>query len=198
MLVSLVILLGNLILLGVVLYLRQRQYLAQFFARKLLHILSAAGAIGASFVLTQWQFVAITIFFIGLYAILYYRKKLAAIQPTDRLTLGAPLYPIGIATLALPLWDTPRLLWAGIAILGVPDVLAAIVEEYIQVSPVRKIVLRLLTYSLSAVAILILVLPLPFALVLAVLLATVEYASVKGTDNLTIPLAFVFATLFLA
>lgn len=194
---ALAILLANCGLLGLIVIFRKKGILSQFAARKALHLLSAIGAIVATTLVNQQSFLFVTGFFCLLYAGLFFRQRLRAIEPAHLKTYGAPLYPFGVFVLALTLWSNPDFLRTGILILGVPDVLAAFVQNFWKKPIGQVLVARFIVYcAATAGALLFVADSFWFVLVGSVVLGVVEYASPNGTDNFTVPVTTAVLFLF--
>lgn len=170
--------------------------------RKLLHILLAAGfALFGSALGTLGCVVAASVLFIGFFGarIVGVFKSLRLVEPTS---FGDLFFACGVAAAALLFVDRdPTAFQAGMLALGFADPLAALVGKrwgtthYMIFGEVRTREGALACAVITAVIFLTCGVSISSALLGGITIALVEAFSVRGADNLTIPLvagAFIY------
>jgi len=198
MIKALLILLLNLFNFWIVVRFRKANYISQFAARKIMHITTALGCLVAVVILSQYWYATVCLFFVLFYFALHFGKKTRVLDSENHKSLGVPLYPVGLAIMSIFLWDNRIIHILGILVLGIPDSLGAVVEEWVKpyASKYSRLIKFLVYYALTA-SLLIFGLSLPLALGVGLFLAVVESVSPYGFDNLTVPIAFAISILIL-
>lgn len=188
----------NLTLLGLILYLRRHHLISQFYGRKLLHVLSALGAIIAVSVVSQLTYLFVCLLFTLFYSWLNYRHQLVTLEIKPAGNLGAPLFPLGLFIMAAVLWPMPSLHYLGILLLGVPDVFGAAAEEFFKPTHLfRAKIIKIIVYFSVTAVIMYLFKPFFPIILIAGILTLVENKSDSGWDNITVPAVYTLLILAL-
>lgn len=165
--------------------------------RKTAHFGGAAIALVAPLLLPKAGVVLLGLTFAALLLVTKRTALLDSVHKADRVTLGEVFLPLGVSSAAL-LFLPDRLghYLFGMLIMGLADGLAGIIgkrwgRHRLVLFGIRKTWEGTLTFFMSTALIVSLVTPLtlgPLALV-CLLLTVVEFVSVRGLDNLTLPIA---------
>lgn len=162
------------------------------YTRKVAHVLSAIAAIIASNYLSKPEFITITIIFLFLFILSYYFRILKSIHynssPTHK-NYGEVLYPLSIILIAQFLYEDKILFILGLLILGISDSMAWLGGKIAKKN--HKTILGSLLYFITTLIILATVVDIIPSLIISLALTIVERYSTKGSDNITVPIAYI-------
>lgn len=188
--------------------------------RKIVHIIVGIFVASTPFILsTMYPVLILGLVFAVLDFIAVKRHWLNGMHSTRRRSYGTVFYPLSIVILTLWLWNSHPLIYLNsILIMAIPDALAAVVGEHLShpheyyFGPEKKSIQGSCTMFFSTIIILLagflLLAPLfnhqwstgqmVWAATVTAFLATAgEMVSVRGSDNLTVPLISAFALFYL-
>lgn len=175
----------------------QRRFkIAGEYTRKIAHVITGLGAILAYQFLTQREFIFVTFIFLLIFVVSYKKRFFNSIHSVGRKTYGEITYPLGILLIAVFTYNTPKNFIYGILLLAIPDVIAYLAGKGKNVGN-KKTYRGSFAYFISAFLILITGFSPLYAVLMALLLAVVEFISPYGSDNLSVPLAYVLLTAIL-
>src|SRR3989344_3044497 len=104
------------------------------YTRKAAHVLTGLGAIFASKLLHQKEFIFVTFVFLLVFIVSYKKRFFNSIHAVERKTYGEITYPLGILLIAIFSYNDPRIFIYGLLLLAVPDVAAYVVGKRKSVS----------------------------------------------------------------
>ncbi|MBU1750150.1 MAG: hypothetical protein KKA73_20895, partial [Chloroflexi bacterium] len=174
--------------------------------RKFVHIGVGLWAIGTVLVFENWYFAIIPpLSFIVLNYISYRREVFKAMELEDKGNLGTVYFPISFALVIALCWARPAVIAAGLMPMTWGDAFASIVgvrwgrHRYTIGGTTRSLEgsAAMFLFSLVSVFLVLWGLGTPsgaaglYALVVAVVATVVEALSVRGLDNITVPLVSV-------
>ncbi len=212
--------LALLMLIGIAEFIRRRQNWPAEATRKIVHIMTGVLVATTPFVLdSMWPMVILGVVF-ALFDYLAIRFHFfTAMHGTKRKSYGTVFYPLSFVFLVLVLWNGQKLVFVtSMLIMAVADAVAAIVGERVKhpvelhTGPERKTLQGSLSMAVSTFIIVafctsvlgpLLGRPVAIGLVfwsagvVAVIAAVSEAVSLKGSDNLTVPLACAFVLYFM-
>jgi len=174
------------------------------FTRKFVHIGVGLWAIGTVLVFETWYFAVIPpLSFIVLNYISYRREVFKAMELADKSNLGTVYFPISFALVIALCWVRPAVIAAGLMPMTWGDAFASIIgrrwgtHRYTIGGSTRSLEgsAAMFLFSLASVFLVLwgfgtpLVVAGAYALVVAAVATLVEAVSIKGLDNITVPLA---------
>jgi len=174
------------------------------FTRKFVHIGVGLWAIGTVLVFETWYFAVIPpLSFIVLNYISYRREVFKAMELADKSNLGTVYFPISFALVIALCWARPTIIAAGLMPMTWGDAFASIIgrrwgtHRYTIGGSTRSLEgsAAMFLFSLASVFLVLwgfgtpLVVAGAYALVVAAVATLVEAVSIKGLDNITVPLA---------
>ncbi len=180
--------------------------LAPELTRKIAHVVGGAIALGFPLVFdSPWPVIALAVLFVVLLAVTARLGLLGSIHGVDRATIGAILYPVGVA-IAL-VGAQHHAAWYSVAILSLSlgDAAAGVVGSrwgrlrFCVWRSARSVEGSLAAFGVSAAATALVLsatgsaAPLIGALLVGAAVAVVEAVSPGGTDNVTVPVVALIA-----
>lgn len=162
-------------------------------SRKTTHILTGIAVAFSAWYVPQPYLVALALMFIAVILISRSRGIFRSIHDSERSGLGDLWYPAGILLAAL-LFSDPAVFMYAVLVLAVSDGLAGLLgktfgKRRISFISTPKTYLGSGVFIISTFVLSLMVLPWPLAAGAAVYLALVEALSIRGLDNLILPLA---------
>lgn len=173
------------------------------FTRKFVHIGVGLWAIGTVLVFQNWYAAIVPpLSFIVLNYISYRREVFKAMEAADKSNLGTVYFPISFAIVIALCWARPAVIAAGLMPMTWGDALASIIgmrwgrRRYTVGGSTRSLEgsVAMFVFSLAAVFLVLWGGGTPpvtaglYALVVAAVATLVEAVSVRGLDNITVPL----------
>ncbi len=154
--------------------------------RRISHVAACLYGIGIHAVLPMWWFVAVAGTFVVLMTVSKVLRILRSIHDTKRSTWGEVYMPLGLGLAAMVAGADQRAFVVAAAILGLADVAAGLVGD--RKGSDSKTWGGTVAFALVSLAILVAARSgIPLSLVVAAFLAALERISLRGLDNLTIP-----------
>jgi phytol kinase len=164
----------------------RRRGISSEVTRRAAHVVAALFAILVHTIFTDWLFVAIAVAFALLMALSRRIRLLSAIHNTRRDSLGEVYLPLGAAGAAIIAGDNDMAFVAAMLVLGLADVAAGIVGDVMR-APHKTGWGSLACFVVAGLVLLACGVDWPVSLVTAVSVAITERLSLRGIDNLTIP-----------
>ena len=163
--------------------------------RKFMHVSAGLGVIFWSKYGNRTEYLLLSLFFLLLLAFFYKYKPLEIFHLSYRKSYGEITYMLGLILLGGLFLDQPRFFVPGILALVFPDAIAGL--SIILRKKTKKDHLSFLFCFFTALFILLLYFPVNYAVLLAILIATTEFCSPYGLDNLTVPIIYTATVGFL-
>ena len=161
--------------------------------RKIAHVISGVGVVLLSPYVSKEEYLLATVVFIIIFSYSFYKKILRSIHIKEN--IGEILYPVSLFLFGVFLYNEPGLFRAGVLILALADTVSAVAGR--KFSKESNYFKGALGFWMTAFVILQPTVGVLAGIVMAAILAYVEYVSIKGWDNLTVPAAFIVLTFFL-
>lgn len=160
-----------------------------------------SGHIGIGLLVIFWiqyltfpEFFTITCLFFIIFIVFYYYKLPLSIYLFSRKTYGEIAYIVGIGLLGLSLYEDKNKLILGMLLLIFPDSISGLYNFHWkknEKNTVHAIVYFIVSCILSSFYV-----SYPAALFISLFLTGVEFYSSRGSDNVTVPLAYILLIRF--
>ena len=161
--------------------------------RKIAHVISGIGVVLLSPLLSREEYLIATAFFVFVFLLAYHQKYFRSIHIKNN--IGEILYPISLFLFGIFLYHEPELFRAGVLIFALADTVSAIAGR--KFSKDSNYLKGAVGFWITSVVILQPTVGVFASFSMAAILAYIEYVSIKGWDNLTVPAAFIVLTFFL-